>query len=69
VFHEISSPPWRVQNCDHWIAPTSRSGGCSLIKQPLRPLGYVGGAAHEVLGKNAGEFGDRHLEPRPAAWR
>jgi hypothetical protein len=39
--------------------------GVLLVKQPLRPLGYVGGAAREVLGKHAGEFGER----RRAAWR
>jgi hypothetical protein len=57
VVHEI-------QNCDHWIAPTSRSR-VLLFKQPLRRLGSVGGAAREVLGKHAGEFGER----RRAVWR
>jgi hypothetical protein len=44
------------------------SGGAPSSNRRSAPLGYVGGAAREVLGKHAGEFGDRHLEPRPGAW-
>jgi hypothetical protein len=63
VFHEISSSPWRVQNCDNWIAPTSHSGGAPSSSS--RCAHWATSVARPVRssGKPAGEFGYRHLEP------
>jgi hypothetical protein len=63
VFHEISSPPWRVQNYDNWIAPTSRSGGAPSSSSRCAHWATSVARPMRSSGKPAGEFGHRHLEP------